>query len=81
MTKNVTLSIDEDLLEKAREILSATGKTVNQGFREYLQHIAGEADLDREIAAFRQRACQGNSQGWKWNREDAYEGRLEWPRR
>ena len=81
MTKNVTLSVDEELLEKAREILRASGKTVNQGFREYLQHIAGEANLDEEIAAFRTRAGQGNSQGWKWNREDAYERRLEWPRR
>jgi hypothetical protein len=79
--KNVTLSIDKELLEKAREKLRATGKTVNQGFREYLQHIAGEDNLDQEIEAFRKRAGQGNSHGWKWNREDAYEGRLEWPRR
>lgn len=75
------MSIDEDLLEKAREILRGSGKTINQGFREYLQHLAGEADMDREIEAFRKRAGQGNSQGWKWNREEVYEGRLEWPRR
>ena len=81
MNRNVTLSIDEELLEKAREVLRATGKTVNQSFREYLQHIAGEANLDEEIEAFRKRAGQGNSHGWNWNREDAYEGRLEWPRR
>jgi antitoxin component of RelBE/YafQ-DinJ toxin-antitoxin module len=77
MKRNVTISIDEDLLEKAQEVLRATGKTVNQGFREYLQHIAGETNLEHEIEAFRQRAGQGNSQGWQWHREEAYERRPE----
>jgi hypothetical protein len=79
--KNITLAIDEKLLERAREKLRATGKTVNQEFRDHLRLIAGEANLDQEIEAYRKRAGQGNSHGWKWNREDAYEGRLEWPRR
>jgi hypothetical protein len=74
------MSIDEELLEKAREKLRATGKTVNQGFREYLQHIVGNDEMEREILEFRKRAGQGNSQGWRWNRDEVYEGRLEWPR-
>jgi hypothetical protein len=82
MNRNVTLSIDEELLEKAREKLRATGKTVNQEFREHMERIAG-ADKDREsaIRAWRERIGKCNSQGWKWNRDDAYEGRLDWPRR
>jgi hypothetical protein len=80
MNRNVTMSVDEDLLEKAREILRATGKTVNQGFREYLQHVTGEVNLDHEIEAFRKRAGQGNSKGWKWNRDEIYEERTKWPR-
>jgi hypothetical protein len=75
------MSINEDLLEKAREKLRATGKTVNQEFREHLARIAG-MDENREsaIRAWRERVGKGNSQGWKWNREEAYEGRLDWPR-
>ena len=79
--KNVTLSIDEELLEKAREKLCATGKTVNQEFREHMARIAGAGThFEAEIAAFRKRAGQGNSQGWKWNREELYEERMKWPR-
>lgn len=74
------MSIDGELLEKAREKLRATGKTVNQGFREYLQRIVGNDEMEHEILEFRKRAGQGNSHGWKWNRDEAYEGRLEWPR-
>jgi hypothetical protein len=78
--KNITLSVDDQLLERVREKLRASGKTVNQEIRDHFRHITGETNLDEEIEAFRKRAGQGNSNGWKWNREDAYEGRLEWPR-
>ena len=77
MNKNVTLAIDENLLERAREKLRATGKTVNQAFREHLKRIAGEdEDLERELEEFVRLSGKGDSKGWKWNREDAYVGRL-----
>ena len=51
--KNVTLSVNEKLLERAREKLRATGKTVNQEFREHLKHVAGDdGDLERELEEF-----------------------------
>jgi hypothetical protein len=78
---NITLSIDEKLLERAREILRASGKTVNQEIREHLQNVAGNDDMERELEEFRKRAGQGNSEGWKWNREELYEERLRWPRK
>jgi hypothetical protein len=82
MMRNLTLSIDDQLLQRAREKLRATGKTVNQEFREHLERIAGtDVQLDTEVEAFLKRAGQGNSNGWKWNRDEAYEGRLDWPRR
>lgn len=80
---NITLSIDEQVVERAREKLRATGKTLNQAIREHLQHIAGEDDsnLERELEEFKRRAGQGNSNGWKWNREELYEERTQWPRK
>jgi hypothetical protein len=78
---NVTLSIDEKLLERVREKLRATGKTVNQEIRAHLQHIAGDDQLERDLEYLRTHAGLGNSRGWRYNREDAYEGRLEWPRK
>jgi antitoxin component of RelBE/YafQ-DinJ toxin-antitoxin module len=75
---NITLSIDEQLVERAREKLRATGKTINQEIREHLQHIAGENDLEleRDLEMFIQRVGQGNSNGWKWNRDELYEERI-----
>ncbi len=77
---NITLSIDEQLIERAREKLRATGKTVNQEIREHLEHIVGDDDIERDIKFLEKTAGRGNSSGWNYNREDTYEDRLKWPR-
>jgi hypothetical protein len=70
---NLTLSIDEKLLDRAREKLRAAGKTVNQEIREHLQHLAGGDDqLEADLKYLEETAGTGDSKGWKWNREDAY---------
>ena len=78
---NITLSVDEQIVERARERLRATGKSLNQEIREHLAHIAGDDRLEQDIEFLRSTAGLGNSNGWKYNREDAYEERLRWPRR
>jgi hypothetical protein len=79
---NITLSIDEQLVERARERLRATGKSINQEIREHLQRIAGDdiEQLERDLEFLRSTAGLGNSNGWTYNRDDAYEERLKWPR-
>jgi hypothetical protein len=74
---NITLSIDEQLVERAREKLRATGKTINQEIREHLQHIAGDDDLDleRDLEMFERLSGLGNSNGWKFNRDEIHERR------
>lgn len=50
--KNITLSADEDLIEKARSIARAQRKTLNAAFREWLMHFTaseGEAQSYREL--------------------------------
>jgi len=43
--KNITLSADEDLIEKARSIARAQRRTLNAAFREWLaQFTAGAGD-------------------------------------
>lgn len=78
---NITLSVDEQIAARARERLRAVGKSLNQEIRDHLQHIAGDDQLERDIEFLRSTAGLGNSNGWKYNREDAYEDRLRWPRR
>jgi hypothetical protein len=79
---NITLSIDEQIVERAREKLRAVGKSVNEEIREHLRHVAGEDDenLERDLEFLRSTVGLGNSTGWNWNREDAYEERMRWPR-
>ncbi len=44
--KNITLSADEDLIEKARLVARAQRKTLNSAFREWLaQFTAGEESV------------------------------------
>ena len=78
---NITLSIDEQVAERAREKLRAVGKSLNQEIREHLEHLAGDdGQLERDLEMFQRRVGQGNSNGWKWNRDDLYEERIQWPR-
>ncbi len=72
---NITLSIDEAIVERAREKLRAVGRSVNQEIREHLARLAGEdeAQLARDIEYLEQTAGLGDSNGWKWNRDELYE--------
>lgn len=73
ITMNLTLSINEQVLNKAREAAKAQGKSVNQLVREYLQQFSGQDDLQQSLAEFRATSCKGNSKGWKFNRDELYE--------
>ena len=79
---NVTLSIDEQLVDSARKKLQATGKTINQEIREHLRVVVGNDDgqLARNLEFLQRTAGLGDSKGWKYDREDAYEQRLSRPR-
>jgi hypothetical protein len=73
---NITLSIDEQLVERARAKLRATGKTVNQEIREHLQHIAGDDEqLQRDLEFLERTSGLGHSNGWKFNRDELHERR------
>ena len=79
---NITLSIDEQIVERAREKLRATGKTVNQEIREHLEHIVGDDELESAIEFFLKTSGKGKAEaGWKWNRDELYEDRIKWPRK
>lgn len=74
---NLTLSVDDEIVKKARSRAEAMGKSVNQMVREYLEQLAGKPDLDTAVAEFREltRNAKGNPRGWKFNREEIHERR------
>ena len=70
---NITLSLDEQLVERARKKADALGKTLNQVIREYLQGLAGGADPERSIAEFKRLSGRGHSRGWRFDRDEIHE--------
>ncbi len=76
---NLTLTIDEDTLRRARTRAAAEGTSVNAVVREQLETYAGVRE-DRRRAVERifeiaQTATAG-SEGHKWTREELYKDRL-----
>ena len=76
---NLTLSIDEELAERARAVAAGRGKSLNQLVRELLEAETGIHDgaararvLDELWAT-----STGHSGGMRIRREDAYEERLK----
>jgi len=72
---NVTLSVDERLVRRARKKASAMGKSLNQLVREYLERLAGSDDAERDVAELRQlsRESRGRPRGWRFNRDELHE--------
>jgi Ribbon-helix-helix protein, copG family. len=72
---NLTLSVDDEIVKKARRRAEVLGKSVNQLVRDYLEQLAGKIDRKALAEEFREltRNAQGNSRGWKFNREEIHE--------
>ncbi len=70
---NLTLSIDEQLVKRARQRADALGKSLNQLIRDYLQKLAGGDDPDQSIREFRQLSGKGDSRGWRFDRNEIHE--------
>jgi len=72
---NVTLSLDDGLLERARRLAGRRGISLNQMIRDYLAETTGGpspeeliAELDAQWAESR-----GDSRGWRFNREELHD--------
>ena len=74
---NLTVSVDDEVVQQARRRAEAMGKSVNQLVREYLEQLAGKCDREALVAELREltRKSAGDSRGWKFNREELHERR------
>ncbi len=72
---NITLSVDEQTAEKAREAAALMGKSLNQAVRDYLQLLAGATKRKAEWEAYESRCRKsgGKLNGWTFNRDEANE--------
>jgi hypothetical protein len=69
---NVTLSIDDQLVTRARKRAEALGKSLNQLIRDYLQTVAGGDDPERSIEEFKRLSGRGHSRDWRFNRDEIH---------
>ena len=74
---NVTLAIDDEVIQRARRQAEALGTSVNQLVREYLEQLAGKTDPNVDAAEFERLShlAAGNRRGWKFDREEVHERR------
>lgn len=74
---NITLSVDDAVVQQARRRAEAMGTSVNQLVREYLERFAGIVDPEADAAEFERlsREAKGDSRGWKFDRAEVHERR------
>lgn len=75
---NLTVSVDDELLERARSLARRRGVSLQELIREQLRLLAGEpsgADVARELLELME-SHGGRSAGERWSRDDAYRDRL-----
>lgn len=74
---NLTLSVDEKVVERAREAARQQGTSLNALVRQYLETLAGSSpghETASELLSL-MREHGGHSGGRRIHREEAYEGR------
>lgn len=71
---NVTLSIDEQTLARARQLAQRRGMSLNEMIRDYLETLTA-SDPARAVEELERLWSEeeGDSDGWKWNREELYD--------
>ena len=73
--KNITLAMDEKLIEAGRRYAQQHHTTLNALVRDLLRREIGEQKKEHWSDTFLRiaREAGGNSHGWKWNREEIYD--------
>jgi hypothetical protein len=70
---NITLSVDEKTVVEARKVATSMGKSLNELIREDLERLTRKHRRDNDLNEFKNLSGQGNSRGWKFNREELHE--------
>jgi hypothetical protein len=72
---NLTLAVDDRLVEQARKVAESQGKSLNQVIREYLEELTSPSTTAGEMEELRRLSLdgQGRSRGWKFDRQEIHE--------
>ncbi len=74
---NLTLSIDERIVKKARRAAASIGMSLNQAVRRFLEDLAGDDSADKDITEMDDLSARsgGRSRGWRFDRDEIHERR------
>jgi hypothetical protein len=72
---NVTLSIDDETIARARDLAARRGTSLNQMIRDYLEEVASDISTDEILQELELlwESGSGNSEGRRWTREELHE--------
>ena len=72
---NVTLSIDEELVERARQLAARRGTSLNQMIRCLLQEATAATSREAQLAALEEAWASNHhsSEGRTWTREELHD--------
>ena len=72
---NITLSVDEQVAQRARAAAQKMGKSLNQAVRDYLEQLGGGTRRSQQWAEFEERCLNSGAktEGWRFDRAEANE--------
>lgn len=70
---NITLVVDENVVEQARKTAQVMGKSLNQVVRDYLEQLAGADQLQVEKFVESAQNSPGRLSGWRFNRDELHD--------
>jgi hypothetical protein len=72
---NITLSIDEKVVARARAAARKRGTSLNQMIRDYLEEVTAPARSNRDAEALERlwNEHEGDSKGWRFNRDELHD--------
>ncbi|MEA2600784.1 MAG: hypothetical protein QOF89_1776 [Acidobacteriota bacterium] len=72
----LTVTIDEQLAQRAREVAEDLGMSLEQLILRYLEDITSplpQSSAEEDVAEIRSLSGRGGSQGWRFNRDEIHE--------
>lgn len=72
---NITLSVEDEVVRRARHFAQSMGTSLNQVIRDYLEELAGRSSASDELCEIRELSARsgGHSRGWKFDRSEIHE--------
>jgi antitoxin component of RelBE/YafQ-DinJ toxin-antitoxin module len=70
---NINPATDDPVVERARAVAAAMGKSLDEAVRDHVEHLANQPSLQNELQTFEKSALgtPGRLKAWKFNREQA----------